>query len=287
MTEENNDTYKKQERYQKKFDPVGFILAFLLVGVIVVIAMEFLTPTIGNVFCIHDDICCGRFCSGIVNDCGPSSFLEGLPRGKLVLLAPKTTSSKKIRIIGFAYSPSIYSQDEVDELEQQYLQELRLHEDEAHIVKLDITMGEKGYPKIPTYIDTCRAEYNRYTNGKNLFIDPEGLTVWHLSYEIPNLQQDSHKITIDFVHDNPVFMEKTENHQEIRACSFICGRGGVARDGTALIEVEIQLSIWGWIQAIWLYYSPFSSIFLFSLIGLIVFLARKRIQKVKANHSLE
>jgi hypothetical protein len=34
----------------QKFDPVRFIIAIVLVGVIMIVAMNFLAPTIGNVF---------------------------------------------------------------------------------------------------------------------------------------------------------------------------------------------------------------------------------------------
>lgn len=47
---ENNEIPKIQEQYQKKFDPVRFIIAIILVGVIMIVATNFLAPTIGNVF---------------------------------------------------------------------------------------------------------------------------------------------------------------------------------------------------------------------------------------------
>ena len=50
LAEDNNETLENQKQYQKKFDPVGFIIAIVLVGMIVIVAMSFLQPTIGNVY---------------------------------------------------------------------------------------------------------------------------------------------------------------------------------------------------------------------------------------------
>jgi hypothetical protein len=230
-----------------------------------VLAMQFIAPTIGNVYCYHDDLCCGVFCSGLVGHC--ERPWTGLPRGKLVLIAPKTIFYKIIRIIGFAYSPANYSQEEIDSIKQRYLQKLSLREDEAHIVEFDIVMNEKGYPRIPIYIDRCNSENNRYFKGANLFIDPDGLTVWNMTYLVENLQQSSHTITIEFVHDDPGLMEYIKNSPDLtNSCGFLCEHV----DGNISIEVQDNLS-------------KFELLLLILLISLIFYLARKEIQKKRNN----
>jgi hypothetical protein len=238
------------------------ILVLSLVGIIL-IGINFLGPTIGNTFCSHNDICCGVFCSGLANYC--SGVGNSSQRGKLLLIAPKQTNIKIIRIIGIAYSPTKYSTDEIAEVIQKYLTELGLQEDEANIVELGIRMNVKGYPRISTYIDRCYPENNRYIRGDNLFIDPDGLTVWKMLYVTRNLQRDLNIIPISFGHDYLEFVDISKAKPETRKCiSYFCERV----DGMVSIKVQNNLSI-------------YKILFLFLLIVLIGYLVFRVIQELR------
>ncbi|HSG26711.1 MAG TPA: hypothetical protein VLA32_11395 [Anaerolineales bacterium] len=267
-----------------KFLKYLFVLIFI--AIIVVIAMQFMTPNIPY-FCTNMSL--ADFCHLQRFEERCTNNWERFLTGKLVLILPKTMKNQmkilgyyysQIQVIGFAYSPSVYSRGEINDIQQQFLRELNLREYEVKIVKFDILMDVNGYPRIHI---TCGPQTNRfeasYSKGENLFIDPSGLTVWRFPFEIKNLEPGSLPMNIEFVHDDPG-LENAYNDP----CGSVCEK--VA--GIVSIKLQNKLSIWDRIQAIWFFYPPLGSIFLFSLIGwMIVLLVRKRIQRIRANQSLE
>ncbi|HSG26712.1 MAG TPA: hypothetical protein VLA32_11400 [Anaerolineales bacterium] len=179
MTEENNDTHKKQERYQKKFDPVGFILALVLVGVIVVIAMEFFAPTIGNAYPYLDDLSYRATQAALNCDCSirRDAWWDGLPEGKLVVITAKTlVLGRPNQAIALTYSTEKFSNDEIDERIQNILNRLNLSEDKANIIETDIFLDTWGYLLLNVPATNFSFEISPQ------FIDPRSVTEWEMSF---------------------------------------------------------------------------------------------------------
>ena len=282
----NGESKQAAPKQQRRIGILPIFLILLLVGVIVVIAMQFMAPNLPKYFCSNMSL--ADFCHLQRFEEKCTNNWERFPIGKLVLILPKTMKNQiqslgyyysQIQIIGFAYSPSVYSRAEINEIQQQFLRELNLREYEVNIVKFDILMNVNGHPRIHI---ACGPQTNRfetaYTKGENLFIDTSGLTVWRFPFEIKNLEPGSLPMNIEFVHDDPG-LENAYNDP----CGIVCEK--VA--GIVSIKLQNKLSIWDGIQAIWFFYPPLGSIFLFSLIALIIYFVRKRIQKLRANNTLK
>jgi len=285
MPEEIIQVAQKQKGH-KRIDFVTIILMLVMVGIIVVMAMQFLAPTIGTCFVEVDGGCPACLCS-IPVDCGISA---DLPKGELVVIIPKTLFvGKPNKMIAFAYSPAKYSKKEIDELTRQYLQNLKLQEDNAHIEKLAVFMDIEGYPRIPNSFDICDCSFTGYVNGDTLFIDPDGLTVWHLAYTPSSSEQiigvsgspslrgcsppSPKTIIIEFTHPNPKFNCPRMCPYENGFSSLDCCRTYL--DGSVVAEVQIKPTIRSRLEAAWTNIYPLRFLFVPPLLALIVYLVKE------------
>jgi hypothetical protein len=236
--------------------------------------MQFLAPTIGDVFCPIDGKCGACLCP--IDYCRIDS---NLPKGELIVIVPKTLFvARPNRMIAFAYSPDRYSVEEIDGITRQFLHDLNLRASQANIESLAVNMGIMGYPRVPTNFDRCSCGYDGFISGKNLFIDPDGLTVWNLAIT-PSSKEEiisisggwgcpkslpSDTIIIEFMHPNPEY--KGGCAYETMCSAYF--------DGS--IEAPVQIKYFSWIR-----------LFLLILFVLVLYLMVKGVQKIKANKTLE
>ncbi|HKJ26499.1 MAG TPA: hypothetical protein VJ965_02585 [Anaerolineales bacterium] len=186
MTEENNDTHTKQEQYQKKFDPVVFILGLVLVGVLVILAMRFLAPTIGNVY-PYPYMDESGYLATSECDCTISRNKWGneVLIGKLVVILPKTmVYGEPYQAFAFSYSPEKYSDDEIDEYLQSFLEGMGLSEDMANIQEGEVIMNTSGFPMLRANAAKSFTDY--FFDRTIQFIDPENVTVWNMKTSLGN-----------------------------------------------------------------------------------------------------
>lgn len=256
-----------------------YFLVLILIFIVVVIAMNFFGPTIGGICSHREDFCLADFVAGYFS-CS-KEWIKGLPTGRMVVIVPKNLYfGKQNEMIGFAYSSSQFSSTEIAEKIRQFLDELNLDEHETHLVEFNILMDISGYPNI--YINRCNNWGDiRYATGENLYIDPEGLTIWHLTYPLDGFETThgwEADISLYMAHDDPEITDFVGSSQR---CSYICS----ITSGSASEHVEIEHTIRTWIEAVWFYYPPFGLIFFLSVITLIVYTAGIAIWKLKIkNH---
>lgn len=212
MPVENNPPAPKQNLV-KKSGIVPVILILLLVGVIVVVAMQFLAPTIGDVYSFPPDFESTETQAALDCNCDmrseawlDRSWWDGLPEGKLVVIAPKTfVHGEQYQAIAFAYSPDKFSNNDIDEQVQGFFQRLNLSEDTAIIIKTDVFLDTWGYPRLTNF------RLDRYPD----YIDPEHVTVWIMEYDRGNLRLNGSYISeLRFYYD--------ENYSEPTKCNRIC-----------------------------------------------------------------
>jgi len=177
-------------------DFLNYLLIIIFIGIILIIAMQYMAPTIGNVFspidpcgpCLcdpdgsgncwndYDDPVFSFSCSR--DKC--SAWKDGLPEGKLVVIIPKTfvVGDDLNHSVGFAYPPASYSKDDIHQIIQQYFGELDLSEEEAHVVELDILLGTVGNPVVES---TIIYSFGHTYNDK---VPTDSLTEWEIEFFI-------------------------------------------------------------------------------------------------------
>ncbi|HKJ26498.1 MAG TPA: hypothetical protein VJ965_02580 [Anaerolineales bacterium] len=263
-------------------DYLKYWLTLIFIVVIAIIAINFMTPTIGNVFCPIDGECPACLCSLPSDYCRIST---DLPKGELVVIIPKILfAGKPNKMIAFAYSPSNYSKERIDELIRKYLHKLKIREDEAIIEKLAVFMDIEGYPRIATSFDGCSCVYGDYYNGNNKYIDPDGLTIWNMFFTPSNNRQiidvsgggcpppSPNNLRFEFAHHNPNF-----------SCPMLCpydsGYDNLDCCRTyfdGIVEADVQTK-----RIIWSYW------YLLLFLVLVLYLVIKGVQNIKANKTLE
>jgi hypothetical protein len=110
--------------------------------------------------------------------------------GKLVVIVPKTiVLGEQNQALAFSYSPEKYSNDEIDEHIQSFLQGLDLSEDKAHIIESDVIMNTWGFPGL---IGFGGSDHYRTYDFDRIpqFIDPDNVTVWNMWPKQGNTQSE-------------------------------------------------------------------------------------------------
>lgn len=218
MTEENNRALKKFKCQQNLID---IILVIILVGLVVVIAMNFMGPTIPDEWSLWSGPDpCGPCLCGEDGECfypSPvqptptytcslekcSAWKDGLPNGKLVVIIPKTVTignSLFAHLIGFSYPLSDYSKDEIRQITQHHLEELSLSENEAHVIELDVLMDTMGYFSI----DIPNRDLHLSNSSNPKYIPPDRLSEWRIPYPVESIGEGVHDFRVVFHYSRQV-----------------------------------------------------------------------------------